>query len=145
MSTSRIYRGHCHCGAIRAVFSATRPASELQLRACQCTFCTRQGAITVSDPSGEADIVVARDQLIRYQFGTRTGTSLMCGSCGVYAGVIMQDGGNTWSALNVRGLALEGFGGREAEAMNYDGETPQARIARRKQKWTPTVLRFADV
>ena len=145
MSAPYIYRGQCHCGALRATLTATRPASELQVRACQCGFCTRQGAITVSDPAGGAEIVIAPEQLTSYQFGTRTGTSLLCHSCGVYAGVIVEDGGRTWSALNVRGLALEGFGGHEAEAMNYDGETPDARIARRKQKWTPTVLRFAAV
>ena len=144
MSTAHhVYRGQCHCGAIRATLTATRPASELQIRACQCGFCTRQGAMTVSDSAGSAEIVIAPDQLIAYQFGTRTGTSLLCRACGVYAGVIVEDGGKTWSALNVRGLALEGFGGRQAEPMTYDGETPQARIARRKQKWTPTVLRFA--
>lgn len=99
--------------------------------------------MTVSDPTGSAEIVIAPDQLTAYRFGTRTGTSLLCRVCGTYAGVIVEDGGKTWSALNVRGLALEGFGGRQAELMVYDGETPQARIDRRKQKWTPTVLRFA--
>lgn len=142
-SPTYTYSGRCHCGAIRATLTASRPAQELQVRACQCGFCTRQGAMTVSDPAGSAEIVIAPDQLAAYQFETRTGTSLLCRTCGTYAGVIVEDGGRTWSALNVRGLALEGFAGRQAEPMVYDGETPQARIARRKLKWTPTVLRFA--
>ena len=29
-----------------------KPAAELQVRACQCGFCTRHGAMTVSDPGG---------------------------------------------------------------------------------------------
>jgi hypothetical protein len=144
MSTARpfTYRGQCHCGAIQVTLIASRPADELQVRACQCGFCTRQGAMTVSDPHGSAEIVIANGQLAPYQFETRTGTSLLCRTCGVYAGVIVEDEGRTWSALNVRGLALDGFAGRQPEPMVYDGETPQARIARRKQKWTPTVVRI---
>lgn len=139
---SYTYSGQCHCGAIRATLVSVRPAQELQVRACQCSFCTRQGAMTVSDPAGSAEIVIAEDQVTPYQFGTRTGTSLLCRTCGVYAGVIVEDGGKTWSALNVRGLALDGFGGRTAEPMVYDGETPPARLDRRKKKWTPTTVRI---
>ena len=132
--------GTCHCGAIRGSLAATKPAAELQLRACQCSFCTRHGAMTVSDPSGRATFEIERAALSAYQFGTRTGTSLICNRCGMYAGVILEDGGKVWSVLNVRGLAIPGFEGRAAEPVVYDGERPEARIARRKAKWTPTEI-----
>src|SRR5436853_6227559 len=106
MSERRTYAGACHCGAIRGALHATRPAAQLQVRACQCSFCTRHGAMTVSDPAGRATFEIDRAALSRYQFGTRTGTSLVCARCGMYAGVILEDGGKTWSVLNVRGLAI---------------------------------------
>jgi hypothetical protein len=132
--------GTCHCGAIRGTLHATKPAAELQVRACQCGFCTRHGAMTVSDAAGKATFEIDRSALTKYQFGTRTGTSLICGRCGIYAGVILEDGGKTWSVLNARGLGIPEFKERTAEPVVYDGETPQARIARRKSKWTPTEI-----
>jgi hypothetical protein len=42
--------------------------------------------------------------------------------------------------LNVRVLAVPGFKDRKAEAVVYEGETPEARIARRMAKWTPTEI-----
>ena len=134
--------GTCHCGAIRGTLYATKPAAELPLRACQCSFCTRHGAMTVSDPAGRAVFDIDRAALATYQFGTRTGTSLICARCGMYAGVILEDGSGTWSVLNVRGLAIAAFAGRTAEPVVYDGETAQARIARRKPKWTPTEIKY---
>lgn len=134
------FSGRCHCGAVRGVLHATRPAAELQVRACQCSFCTRHGAMTVSDPAGRATFEIDRAALSRYQFGTRTGTSLVCARCGMYAGVVLEEEGRIWSALNVRGLAIPQFSGRTGEPVVYEGETAQARIARRKQKWTPTEI-----
>jgi hypothetical protein len=134
------YRGECHCGAIRGTLYATKPAAELQVRSCQCSFCTRHGAMTVSDPAGRATFEIERAALVPYQFGTRTGTSLICGRCGMYAGVMLEQGGKTWSVLNVRGLAIAEFAGRSPEPVVYDGETPEQRIARRKAKWTPTEI-----
>lgn len=132
--------GSCHCGAIRGTLHASRPAAELQARACQCSFCTRHGAMTVSDPAGRAVLDIERTALARYQFDTRTGTSLICGRCGMYAGVVLEDGGKVWSAINVRGLAMPEFKDRVAEPVVYEGETAADRIARRKQKWTPTEI-----
>jgi hypothetical protein len=140
MAGTSTLTGTCHCGAIRGTLHATKPVAELQVRSCQCSFCTRHGAMTVSDPAGKATFEIDRAAFAPYQFGTRTGTSLICGRCGMYAGVIVEDGGKTWSALNVRGLAIPEFAGRVAEPVVYDGETPDARIARRKSKWTPTEI-----
>jgi hypothetical protein len=136
------FTGTCHCGAIRGTLHATKPAAELQVRACQCSFCTRHGAMTVGDPAGRATFEIDRTALTKYQFGTRTGTSLICARCGMYAGVILEDGGKTWSVLNARGLAIPEFAGRSPEAVVYDGETPESRIARRKAKWTPTEIKY---
>src|SRR5215468_5672649 len=107
--------GTCHCGAIRGTLHALRPAAELQVRACQCSFCTRHGAMTASDPAGRAIFEIERAMLAEYQFATRSGTSLICARCGIYAGVILEDAGKTWSALNVRGLAIAQFQGRLPE------------------------------
>lgn len=134
------FTGACHCGAIRGTLAATKPAEELQVRACQCGFCTRHGAMTVSDPAGRATFEIERAALTRYQFGTRSGTSLLCARCGMYAGAVLEDGGKVWSILNVRGLAIPEFKNRVAEPVVYEGETPDARIARRKAKWTPTEM-----
>ena len=142
MADARTFQGSCHCGAIRGVLQATKPAAELQVRACQCSFCTRHGAMTVSDPTGRATFDIERAALSPYQFGTRTGTSLICSRCGTYAGVMLEDGGKTWSVLNVRGLAIPEFAGRTAEPVVYDGESADARIARRKAKWTPTEIKY---
>ena len=142
MREGHTYAGACHCGAIRATLSATKPAAELQVRACQCGFCTRHGAMTVSDQAGRATFAIERSALTKYQFGTRSGTSLLCARCGMYAGAILEDDGKVWSILNVRGLAIPEFKGRVAEPVVYEGETPEARIARRKAKWTPTEIRY---
>ena len=144
MPQTHEYQGSCHCGAIRARLAATRPAQDLQVRACQCSFCARHGAMTVSDPAGHAVIEIEHAHLLRYQFATRTGVCLICARCGMYAGVMLQDGANTWSVLNVRGLAIAAFKDRTAEPVVYDGESAQARIARRKAKWTPTELRLIE-
>jgi hypothetical protein len=140
MADTHEYHGACHCGAIRATLYATRPADELQVRACQCTFCTRHGAKTVSDPAGHCKIEIDGAALSYYLFETRTGTSLICNRCGAYAGVIIEDKGHVWSVLNARGLAIPEFRDRIAEPKVYDGETPEQRITRRKTTWTPTEI-----
>ena len=68
--------------------------------------------MTVSDPAGRAVFEIERAALTTYRFGTRTGTSLLCARCGMYAGVMLEDGGKVWSVLNVRGLAIPELAGR---------------------------------
>jgi hypothetical protein len=140
MHEGREFAGSCYCGAIRATLFASKPAAELQVRACQCGFCTRHGAMTVSDPAGRAVFDIDRAALTGYQFETRTGTTLLCARCGMYAGVVIEEGGKMWSAINVRGLAIAELKDRSPEPVDYGGETAAQRIARRKQKWTPTEI-----
>lgn len=143
MGSTHTLRGECHCGAIQATLVTSKPADTLQVRACQCGFCTRHGAMTVSDPAGRATFVMREGQLQAYQFATRTGTSLICKTCGTYVGVMLKDGDDVWSVMNVRGLAIRELADRTAEPVTYDNETAEQRIARRKAKWTPTTIQLS--
>lgn len=132
--------GSCHCGAIRARLDASRPARELEVRACQCSFCTRHGAKTVSDPAGHCRFEVDRAALSWYRFETGTSLSLICNRCGMYAGAIIEDGDKLWSILNARALAIPELSDRAAAPRVYESETAEERIARRKAMWTPTEI-----
>lgn len=143
MTESYAFSGQCHCGGVRMSLQFTRQAEETQVRSCQCSFCTRHGAITISDPAGTAVIEADRSALALYKFGTMTGSSLVCARCGVYAGVIIEDAGKSWSVANARGLAIPEFKDRIGVPQHYDHETAQERLARRKVKWTPTELRLS--
>ena len=65
---------------------ALRP---LAPRACQCGFCRRHGARTVSDPAGAASLSLG-EKAMRYRFGTGTTDFLICGRCGVYVAALAQ-------------------------------------------------------
>jgi len=136
------HTGACHCGAIRVSLAFTRPAAETQIRSCQCGFCRRHGTATVSDPDGTATWYIDAAHVTKYQFATATATSIICGRCGVYAGAILTDGDKSWSIANTRGLAMDEFAGRTGDHMDYEQETAEERIERRKRRWTPTVVRI---
>jgi hypothetical protein len=137
-------QGQCHCGAIRAEFLSARGAEALQVRSCQCAFCARHGAMTVSDPEGRATFTVDARLLATYQFATNSGEILLCARCGVYAGVVLRDAGKLWATLNARGLAIPEFAHRSGEPVAYDAETPQARVLRRKARWTPATIVYVE-
>ena len=136
------FSGQCHCGAISMELAFTQPAEEMQVRSCQCDFCTRQGSLTVSEAAGRAVITVAADQLTTYSFGTKTAQFLICARCGVYAGVLMTDGDKLLSIANARGLGIKEFMHRTGTQLTHDDESTTARLERRKQRWTPTEIRY---
>ena len=133
-------RGECHCGSILAVFMPSMAAEDLPLRACQCGFCRRQGAQTTSDPEGSLHLTAAPGVLSRYRFGRRAVDALMCRECGVYVGSFLALPEGLLGTLNVAGMDLEGFAGRTPHPIIYETESDEERLARRKAKWTPTVL-----
>jgi hypothetical protein len=132
--------GHCHCGAIRVDLETPRQAADLPLRACQCSFCRRHGAETTSDPAGRLHIEAAPGAANRYRFAGRSSDFLVCAECGVYVAATLETDDGLIAVLNVRGVDLPGFEGREAQPMTYDDETAGERLARRKARWTPAVF-----
>ena len=136
------HTGRCHCGAIAMELAFRLPAEEMQVRSCHCGFCSRQGSRTVSAADGRATITLSADQLTTYRFGSETCAALICKRCGVYAGVIMEDGERVLSIANARGLGVEAFKDREGVALSHDGEATADRLERRRSRWTPTEIRY---
>jgi hypothetical protein len=132
--------GQCHCGAVRVSLEGDLPAQDLPLRACQCGFCRRHGALSTSHPEARITFAAGADALIRYRFGQKLSDFLICSVCGVYVGALAETDTGPIAILNVRGVDLPGFEDRAAQPMTYDGETPDERTARRKARWSPATL-----
>jgi hypothetical protein len=135
--------GACHCGAIRVRFQSTLPLAQIQVRACQCSFCRTHGALSVSDPQGRLIFEVADPKaLLRYRFGLKLSDFLVCARCGVYLGVYMDDPGGALGVLNLNVLK-ERDRFPVPTAMDYEGESVSDRLQRRRARWTPAQLELA--
>jgi hypothetical protein len=138
--------GGCHCGALHVRFTPSGPLSSLAVRSCACSFCTKHGARMTTDPAGQLEIEV-RDpsRLVRYRFAMSTADFLVCSGCGMYVAAVLTEGERSWATLNVNLIdppADDRF--TAATSGDYAAEDRQARIARRKARWTPTVVRLVS-
>ena len=115
---------------------------DIQVRACQCSFCRTHSALSISDPKGSVVFRADGEQrLSRYRFGLKLSDFLVCARCGGYVGVFMpgESDTNGLAVVNVNCLAdRDRF--RPSEPMVYDGETPEQRLARRRERWMPARL-----
>lgn len=138
MTLTHRYEGGCHCGNLGFVLETSAPLETLGLRADGCSFCRAHGARHTSDPAGRITISVRHaEALTRYRFGHRTADFLICARCGVYIGALMEDGGRSWFVANVNALHPPPAGDVPVAFADLEGEDEPARIARRKQRWTP--------
>jgi hypothetical protein len=134
------YRGKCHCGDLGFVYRTGVDPKDWPIRACQCTFCRRHGALSTSDPRGAIDFRITRpESLIRYRFGRRTADFLICARCGTYVAACMESPRGRYAVLNVNVLEPRPADLAQPTPMNYEGETPEDRAARREERWTPVV------
>ena len=130
--------GRCHCGNLSLEFETAVPVAELPLRACQCSFCRAHGALSTSDPQGRVE-VEAKDpaRVERYRFGLGISDFLICSRCGVYVIAVAEMDGQRYAVINANTLKRRAEMSSRPQAMDYDGETAETRIARRKARWTP--------
>ena len=135
------HQGSCHCGNLKLEFESALDPASLPLRACQCSFCRRQGALSTSDPKGEVRLTVAdAAQLQRYRFGLGITDFLICRRCGVYLLAMMDIEGKPYAVLNANALDCRSAMTGPVSPMEYGGEDEAARLARRRQRWTPVTL-----
>jgi hypothetical protein len=132
------FKGHCHCGNLEITLETNLPLSSLPLRRCTCSFCSRHGARSTSDPDGRIHFS-ARDPnaLWRYRFGLHTTDFLICRTCGVYIGALTVEGDAAFAIVNANVLDQSDELVQPATPMRYDGEDEAARRDRRRARWSP--------
>jgi hypothetical protein len=152
MTDGTVLDGVCHCGALAVRFVTRKQPADLPLLACQCSFCRRHGTRATADPDG-CMVLTVRDPaaLSRYAFGLKTAQYLICRICGTYVGAVCPDAagseGGERGLLNVNCLsetARAAFDGREPAPLHYGEETREARLARRRNGWTPLIWDFGS-
>lgn len=140
MESSKL-TGNCHCGAIAIELETARRPSELPVRICGCSFCTRHRPRYTSDPSGRVTIRVADESALgRYRFGLRLADFLICRTCGVFVAAY-EPGDPGRAVVNLDVLARASELVSEATMFTaYDTEDEATRTARRARAWTPAEL-----
>jgi hypothetical protein len=134
-------QGQCHCGNIAFTLQTSVPDADIELRACDCSFCRAHGAKAWSDPNGRTEILVQNNaKLQRYVFALNTSEFLLCSNCGVYVASVLTDTGKSWSTVNMRLTRLRD---KTAASVSYDSESAEERIQRRQNGWTPTKVVYA--
>lgn len=77
-----VITGSCHCGTVQ--FEVTLSDGIATARRCDCSLCTRRGAVAVSAASDAITYTAGQDNLTLYQFNTQVAKHYFCKTCGIY-------------------------------------------------------------
>ncbi|MFB9983530.1 GFA family protein [Mesorhizobium kowhaii] len=142
-NTMNAHSGGCHCGNVRLTFETGLDPSQIEVRACQCSFCVKHGSRAVADPDGRLIISVKdRAQLRTYHFGLRTADYLICRDCGVYVAAIAGDDDDARAIVIINALDDRERFDREPVPVDFDAEGREQRQARRRDRWMPVEMSF---
>ena len=75
-----IYRGGCHCGAVR--FEVEAPET-IECADCNCSVCSKSGFLHLIVPKSRFKLLQGEEQLTRYTFNTGVAQHLFCRICGI--------------------------------------------------------------
>ena len=75
-----IYRGGCHCGAVRYEFQVQE---EPEMVECNCSICVKSGYLHLIVPKEDFRILSGQEQLQTYRFNTGKAQHLFCKTCGI--------------------------------------------------------------
>ena len=135
-----LIHGKCHCGNVSFALTWRPDPTEIQARACSCSFCTKHGGVWTSNPGGALKVVVKDPSLVfKYAFGTRTAEFHICVRCGIVPVVTSRIDGRLYAVVSVNAFEdVDPSLLRRAPA-NFDGEGEGSRLARRERNWIADV------
>jgi hypothetical protein len=141
VSYRRIH-GSCHCGNIRVTFDWPDSGPAIPVRACGCGLCTKHKAAWTSHPDGRFCLRIDDDSRVtRYRFGTNTADFHVCLTCGVIPIVTCMIEGIRYAVFNVNTFDDVDRSQFVETATNFEGETTENRLTRRRRNWTPEAVR----
>ncbi len=76
------FKGSCHCGAVR--FEVRNQNKLERLIRCNCSLCSRRGAIMATAMVGDLIVTEGADKLTLYQWNTKIAKHYFCSVCGIY-------------------------------------------------------------
>ena len=132
--------GKCHCGNITYVLRWPDEGSAIPVRACSCSFCMKHGGTYTSHRDAElAAVVHDEGHLTRYRFGTETADFHLCSRCGVVPFVTSRIEDKLYAVVNVNSFEDIDPAAFVRAVTDFDGETTESRLDRRKRNWIPSV------
>ena len=82
LTVEQEHRGQCHCGKVK--FTVSLPDGLIEPRRCNCSMCSRRGAVVASVELKDLTIDSGHEYLSLYQFNTNTAKHYFCSNCGIY-------------------------------------------------------------
>jgi hypothetical protein len=135
-----VIHGSCHCGNISFELDWSPEPSEILARACGCSFCTRHGGVWTSNPDGSLRVHVTEPSLVsRYAFGTGTAVFHVCARCGSVPVVTSLIDDHLYAVVSVNAFNDVAPSLVRRAPASFDGESVEARLARRKRNWIADV------
>jgi len=132
--------GKCHCGNISFKLDWKPEPSEIQARACTCTFCQKHGGVWTSCPTGSLNVTIKDPARVsKYVFGTRTADFHLCSGCGVVPVVTSRLDGRLYAVVSVNAFENVPASLLKKASASFDAEDQATRLARRKRGWIPNV------
>jgi hypothetical protein len=139
-----LIRGRCHCGNIAFSLAWEPSPTEIQARACTCSFCIKHGGVWTSNPRGALEVTVREPSLVsKYAHGTRTADFHVCARCGVVPVVTSRIDGHLYAVVSVNAFESVDPALLSRGSHDFDGEGKDDRLARRKRNWIADV-RFIE-
>ncbi|MEZ5814872.1 MAG: hypothetical protein R3E13_09200 [Alphaproteobacteria bacterium] len=137
---SNVLYGSCHCENVKIELHTHKDIDAFVPRTCQCSLCKKHDASWISDPEGEAKLILKdRGETNFYRFGHGTSDFVVCKNCGVLTIALCELEGKTRAVLNIKSMSDETFTA-EPIMTNFDEETVDERLARRTKNWTNNVI-----
>lgn len=113
-----LYKGSCHCGQV-----AYDVEGEITVGVnCNCSICSRKGALLMAVPLKDVTIHRGEDKLARYTFNTNTIVHRFCTTCGMHPFAenrAAEGGGDAY--VNIR--CLEGVDIASVAVVEFDGRS----------------------
>ena len=141
MTEKNVHIGGCDCGVVQIELKLTRPIEDYVARVCECSFCSQHSPRYVSDPKGLLSISSSDWGLVtKHQFGFQTADFLICSKCKVFVAATCQIESQSYAVTNIKALNDGPNDDMQTKLVDFDSETVEDRLLRRKSTWTPTIL-----
>lgn len=137
MGTRQI-EGRCHCGNIAITLAWPESGTTIPARACGCDFCRKHSAVWTSRSDAPFSLSVKdTGKAMAYRFGTGTADFHICKTCGVTPIATCEMEGRRYAVVNVNVFEKISRNDLSESPTDFEGETIDDRLARRKRNWSP--------